>query len=134
LTEQTPKIVSLNPVVLPDNRRVMFELVVKGLPNIFSNVDFMMPDFTPPAPSPPPKPAPDAPSPYPNVELSILNQDKQPVAGLFIVEHKEEYTSLTLHLRAVPDITQEYTARAEMTHQGQTIDMVEIPFRLNQVN
>lgn len=115
----------------------MMELVVEDLPTTFSNVAFMMPDapdrpdLSGGPPPRPPKPDPEAPSPYPNIELSILNSQRQQVATLFIVEHKESYTSLTLHLHA-PDVSEQYTARAEMTHQNKTIDVVEVPFTLHQ--
>ncbi len=132
--KKLPKIASLNPVVLPDNRRVILEMVVEDLPAASANIVFMMPDLSDnPSPAKPPKPDPDAPSPYPDVELSILNSRRRQVATLFIVEHKEQYTSLTLHLRA-PDISGQYTARAEITHQGKTLDVVETPFALNQVS
>ncbi|MFC1976551.1 hypothetical protein ACFLXQ_09145 [Chloroflexota bacterium] len=124
-----PKITSLHPIVLADNRRVTFEMVVDNLPAMSSNVFFTMPDI-PDTPPTPPKPDPDAPSPYPNIELSILNNQRQQVASLFIVEHKEKHTSLTLHLSA-PDPQEQYTARAEITHQDQTLDVVEMPFNLN---
>jgi hypothetical protein len=129
-----PKITSLQPMVLADNRRVTFEMVVDNLPDMSPHVFFTMPDMsgmpdmsnTPPTP---PKSDPDT-SPYPDIELSILDNQRQPVANLFIVEHKERRTSLTLHLPA-PDSQEQYTARAEITHQEQTLDVVEVPFRLN---
>lgn len=137
MTEKRPRITALNPVAFTDNRRVMMELVVEDLPTTFSNVAFMMPDasgrpdLSGGPPPRPPKPDPEAPSPYPNIELSILNSQRQQVATLFIVEHKEPYTSLTLHLHA-PNVGEQYTARAEMTHQNETIDLVEVPFTLHQ--
>ena len=124
-----PKITSLQPVVLADNYRVTFEMVVDNLPAMSPNVFFTMPDM-PDTPPTPPKPDPDAPSPYPDIELSILNNQRQQVASLFIVEHKEKHTSLTLHL-PTPDPQEQYTARAEITHQDQTLDGVEVPFKLN---
>jgi len=133
VTDQTPKITSLNPIVLADNRRVMMEMVVDNSPTLFSTVAFMMPDLSDTPPEKPPKPDPDAPSPYPNVELSILNSQGQEMASLFIVEHKEKQTSLTLHLRK-PDVSEQYTARAQMTYQDEIIDLVEVPFKLNQTN
>jgi hypothetical protein len=111
----------------------MLELVVEDLPTVFSNVAFTMPDLSPNPPQKPPRPDPDAPSPYPNVELSILDSRRRQVASLFIVEHKEKQTALTLHLRS-PDILEQYTARAEMTHLDQTLDVREIPFNLNQAS
>jgi hypothetical protein len=131
--EKTPKIASFNPVVLQDNRRVTLEMVVDNLPTVFSNVAFSMPDLSENGPAAPPKPDTSAPSPFPDVELSILNSGRQQIASLLIVEHKEQRTALTLHLRQ-PDLTEQYTARAEMTYQDKTLDVVEVPFRLNQAN
>ena len=106
-------------------------MVVENLPATVSNVMFTMLEQSDPPPTSPPKPDPDAPSPYPNIELSILNRRRQQVATLFIVEHKEKHTSLTLHIPS-PDSQEQYTARAEMTHQDQILDVVEIPFTLSQ--
>jgi hypothetical protein len=125
MTNTQPQISALKPIVLDDNRRVTFNLTVKGLPATISNVMFEMPD----AQSAANKPDPNAPSPYPNVELSILNSGRRQVAALFIIEHKEEHTALTLHLQT-PD-EEHYIARAEMTYQGQVIDVAEVPFNLN---
>jgi len=133
VTQKKPKIVSLNPIVLGDNRRVMLEMVVEDLPTIFSNVVFAMPDLSPNPPTKPPKPDPDAPSPYPNIELSILNSQRHQIASLFIVENKEKHTSLTLHLRS-SDIKEQYTARAEMTYLDKILDVVEVPFTLNRID
>lgn len=133
MTETKPKIVSLQPIVLKDNRRVTMKMVVENLPAIFSNVMFMMPDPSDTAPARPPKPDPDAPSPYPNVELSVLNSRREEIASLYIVEHKEKHTSLTLHIPS-PDEKEQYTARAEMTYQDQTLDVVEVSFSFNQAD
>jgi hypothetical protein len=132
MTQTKPAIASLQPVVLPDNRRVTLEMVVENLPALFANVAFTMPDMLDAPPAKPSKPPADAPSPYPNVELSILNSRRQQVANLFIVEHKERFTSLTMHLRE-PDMHEQYTARAEMTYQDQIIDVVEVPFTLHRI-
>lgn len=132
MTDQTPHIVAFKPIVLAGQRRVSLEMVVENLPTTSSNVMLMMPDMLESGPSAPPKPDPDAPSPYPNIELSILNSQRQQVARLFIVEHKEPRTALTLHLRT-PDLEESYTARAEMSHEGQILDVVEVPFTLDQI-
>lgn len=133
MTDKQPKINSLKPVVLADNRRVILEMVVEGLANPASNNMLLMPDLPGEPVAGPPKPDPNAPRPYPNVELSILNSRRQQVASLFIVEHKESHTDLTLHL-SQPEPQEQYTARAEMTYNEEIIDVVETPFRLNQVN
>lgn len=131
MTQKTPKITLLNPIVYNDNRRVMLEMDVEHLPTLFSNVSLMMPDLSQTAPAQPPKPDPNAPSPYPNIELAILDSQNREVASLLIIEHKEPHTSLTLHLRA-PNSDEQYTAKAEMSYQDQVIDVVEVPFNLNQ--
>lgn len=133
MSAQKPRIASLNPVVLEDNRRVTLELVVEGLPTTAANVALMMPGMLDAPPGRPAKPAANAPSPYPHLELSILNSRRQQIATLFIVEHKESFTTLTIHLRS-PDPQEQYTARAEMTYQDEIIDVLETPFSLHQVN
>jgi hypothetical protein len=132
MTERRPRIASLQPVVLKDNRRVTLEMVVEDLPHTISNV-MLRPDLSDSPPTRPPKPDPNAPSPYPNIELSILNSHRQQIADLFIVEHKEKHTALTLHLPSL-DVQGQYIARAEMIHNDETLDVVEVPFTLNQVN
>lgn len=129
-SDSKPKIASLQPVVLADKRRVTLEMVVENLPASTSNIMFTMPDMADAPPTQPPKPDPNAPSPYPDIELSILNSQRRQIASLFIVEHKEKQTSLTLHLSA-PDSNEQYTARAEMIHEDETLDVVEVPFRLD---
>lgn len=143
MTQNLPKITALNPVVLPDNRRVIMEMVIENLPNAGAGSSCAVNFFdAPPAPegtfelNTPPAGGgngntPPAPSEYPDVELSILNGRRQEVAGLLIVEHKEAVTSLTLHLRAAPNPAETYTARAQMTLNQQSIATVETPFELN---
>jgi len=133
VTEPLPKITQLNPIVMPDNRRVMLEMVVDNLPTVFSNVAFSMPAMLDQPPTAPPKPDPDALSPYPDIVLSILNSQGREVASLLIVEHKEQYTSLTLHLRPA-DPVEQYIARAEMTYQDNPLDQVDVPFTLNRTS
>ncbi len=125
-----PKISRLQLTVLPDNRRVTFEIEVAGLPTLpttFSNV-MLMPDILPPQ-----KPGPAAASPYPDIELSILNSRRQQIVSMIVVEHNETRASLTLHLPAA-DPQEQYTARAEMSYRDEIIDVVETPFNLHQTN
>lgn len=141
MTQNLPKITALNPVVLPDNRRVIMEMVIENLPNSGAGGSCSVNFFdTPPAPgstfalNTPPSAGNNtdpAPSEYPDVELSILNGRRQEVASLLIVEHKEAVTSLTLHFRATPNPAEIYTARAQMTLNQQSIATVETPFELN---
>ena len=132
MSQNKPKISSLQPLVLPDNRRVTFDLAVTGLPTTSSNV-LLMPDVFEGGSGRPPKPDSTAASPYPDIELSVLNGQRQQIASLYIVEHKETYTSLTLHL-PVADPQEQYTARAEMTYLDEIIDIIEVPFNLGQTN
>jgi hypothetical protein len=130
MSDNRPKISSLQPIVLPDHRRVTLEMEVIGLPTTFSNV-MLMPDVWLGDSTPPQKPDPTAASPYPDIELSILNGRRQQLVSLYVVEHKETYTSLTLHLPVV-DLQDQYTARAEMSYRDEIIDVVEVPFSLDQ--
>jgi hypothetical protein len=127
-----PTIASLQPVVLPDNRRVTMELVVENLPDTFANIMFMPDKFDQPLDKPT-RPDPNTPSPYPNLELSILDGHRQQIATLFIVEHKEQHLSQTMHLRE-PDAQEQYIARAEMIYQDEIIDVIETPFGLYQAD
>lgn len=131
MTEKIPRIASLKPIVLAGQSRVSLEMVVENLPTTAANVMLMMPDMLDEGPPRPPKPDPDAPPPYPNIELSILNNQRRQIASLFIVEHKEPRTALTLHIPA-PNVAEQYTARAEMSHNGQVLDVVEVPFSLDR--
>ena len=131
MADKTPMIATLQPIVLGDNRRVSMEMTIEHLPTTFSNVMLTMPEMLSEPPTRPPKPNPQEASPYPDIELSILNSQRQQVATLFIVEHKEPYTALTLHIPR-PDPTEQYTARAEMTYDNKILDVVEVPFQLNR--
>ena len=144
MKENPPKITSLKPVVLPDNRRVTMELVVDNLPSVGGKPFGINLYDTPPASRLPltedefSDAKPDPPSgrhenQYPDIELSIFNCDQQEVASLLIVEHKEPFTSLTLHLRS-PQANERYTARAEMTYNDETLEIVEVPFTLEAAN
>lgn len=131
MTTQKPKIASLAPVVLPDQRRVMIELVVENLPTISANVTLSMPGETAVPADPVGPPVSSLPI-YPNVELTIINGQGRAVASTFIVEHRQEVVQLTLHLRQ-PDVNDRYIARAELTYQEAKLDEVEIPFTLAEV-
>jgi len=144
MSDKKFRISLLQPAVLPDNRRITLEMTVEGLPAPFggdfagcginraANVSFFPEMSNEPGPPPTP-PAPDEAEQYPNIELSILNSRRQQMVNLFIIEHKEQNTALTLHLPA-PNPQEQYTARAEMSFADEIIDVVETPFILNQVN
>jgi hypothetical protein len=135
-TTTPPKISLLNPIVLPDNRRVTMEMVVENLPGLSGGASNMVSFFDTPPESAAFGPSCGTPSagaaegPYPNVVLSILNGEGREVASLLIVEHKEARTALTLHLRA-PNPQENYTARAEMTLDDEVLEVIDVPFTLN---
>jgi hypothetical protein len=130
------RIESLIPKPLPDLRRVSFTLRVSGLPAYGPEAGshtiqfFDMPnreqgDEAEPATFGDER----SPSPFPDVELNILDRQGNEVASTYIVEHKEANLDFTLHLRdAQPDTT--YIARARMTLNGETIQVIETPFDL----
>jgi len=152
------RIESLTPQPLPDLRRVTLNLRVAGLPPygpgaVFGvsslsdadpadqaakeqpapNVDFFLDDSPPTelpeAGDPVPADRTRPPSPYPDVALSILDQNGNEVAGTFIVEHKEPDLDFTLHLRAYePGAT--YVAQAEMSLNDEIVQIVQVPFEL----
>lgn len=118
-----PTITQLKPIVHSDKRRISMDMHVDNLPSAAGGITLTMPGDDPKPPA--------SEVPYPDITLSILDDTGQVVATLFIVEHKEAHTSLTLHLRAEPDFNITYTARAEMTYQQDTLQTVEVPFTLN---
>jgi hypothetical protein len=126
VTTRIPRITSLKPVVLPDLKRVMMEMIVEDLPPVTSTIALELP-----GPANSARSSVSSLPPYPNIELSVLNSQGQTVATTLIVEHQEAYTNLTLHLRR-PDIKEKYTARAELTYQDETLQLIEAPFTLDQ--
>ena len=129
MTTPKPKIASLTPVVLPDQRRVMLELVVENLPTITTNVTLNIPGEAGSTDQPTEHPLPGANDP--NVDVTIINSQGRTVASTFIVEHREEAVQLTLHLRQ-PDLNDRYIARAEVTYQEDVLDVVETSFTLTE--
>ena len=129
MSTHIPKITSLRPIVSDDQKRVSLEMHVANLPDLLSNI-MLMDESYDPSQGPPPKRDPSAPSPFPNVELALLDADRKVLADLLIVEHKEEYTALTLHIRT-PNPTPTCFARAEMSHNNEVFDVVEVAFNLS---
>ena len=134
MTNQRPQFVSLTPVVLSPER-VSLYLKTTNFPSR-SNVvlDFDLEGTAVLRPKPDAQKLQDLEetilhSPYPNVALSILDEVHNEVAQVFIVEHKEEDISLTLHIRR-PQPGKTYIARAEMIYQQQLIQTLTVPFKL----
>ncbi len=65
----------------------------------------------------------------PNVRLSCLDSAGNEVAEMLLVEWRDPYISLTLHLRqGVPEA--QYTLLAEIARDEQLLDGQEYPFQL----
>ncbi|RME77206.1 MAG: hypothetical protein D6784_04105 [Chloroflexi bacterium] len=135
MTAQKYRILSLKPIVLDDNRRTLLELAVDGLPQTggggFCGINGGDSAAVMFFPEPETAVSPPANEDYPDVELSILNSQREPVASMFIVQHREAVISMTLHIpRPNPD--EQYIARAELIQADEIIDVVEAPFSLHR--
>ena len=150
------RIESLTPQPLPELRRVSLMLRVSGLPayDPGANVHLQFPDMPQPAeggdldaqpgpnvtlfpegassPEDQPSAGDERPlSPYPDVTLSIFDQDGNEVVTSFIIEHKEPELDFTLHLPAAePGAI--YIAYAELTMNDEVIQTVQVPFELKE--
>lgn len=148
------RIESLTPQPFPDLRRVSLILRVSGLPaygagsNVINFLDMPQPEeedqegkpagwpATPdvdllaePLPANEPPAGHRPPSSFPNLTLSILDQQGNEIASTYVVEHKEPELDFTLHLRTFePGDT--YIACAEMTMNNEVIQVVQVPFEL----
>lgn len=65
----------------------------------------------------------------PNVRLLCLDADGQEAAEMLLVEWREPYISLTMHLKQ-PHPGADYVMRAELGRDGQLLDTSEFPFTL----
>jgi hypothetical protein len=69
-------------------------------------------------------------STYPNLELTLLNPAGKPVATMFIIEAREPYQSLTLHLRQPPEAGEQYRLQIELSRDGDMLDKRQLDFEL----
>jgi hypothetical protein len=132
VTMTTPQLITLEPVVLTNNR-ISLNLVTKFPPQ--SNVALLNFEFDDTPPQQKSTPAPldldeaIRTSPYPNVELRILDEEHHEVASLFIVEHRDPNLSLMLHLRQ-PQPGKQYLAQADLIYQQKLLQTLTVPFGL----
>jgi hypothetical protein len=120
------RIESLTPQPQSDGRRVTLVLRVSGLPAYGPGGSSHFFNFRNSSEAGPPKPE-RRPSPFPDITLSILDQHGHEMAATYIVEHKEPELDFTLHVPIMePD--SKFIARAEMTKNGEVIQVVEVPF------
>jgi hypothetical protein len=69
-------------------------------------------------------------STHPNLALTLLDPDGTVVSTLFIVEARQPYQSLTLHLRQPPRAGEPYRLEIELSRDGQVLDARPVPFTL----
>ncbi|MGE5603981.1 MAG: hypothetical protein ACM30E_13100 [Nitrososphaerales archaeon] len=67
---------------------------------------------------------------YPNLELILAGPTGQVINSMFMVEVRETYQSLTLHLRRPPEPTRSYRLTIELTRDEQLLDTRELDFDL----
>lgn len=130
-----PEFVSLTPIAV-DSRRITLRLRTTNFPEV-SNIKLdLNPDSSrlnsPDSLKPDPAQA-YLETPYPNVELSLLDQQNNPVAEVIVIEHQEETLELTLHLRnSQPD--QPYIAQAVMSRGPEVLQTIQTPFTLKSAH
>lgn len=66
---------------------------------------------------------------WPHVRLCCLDAEGHEVAEMLLVEWREPYISLTMHLRH-PQPGADYVMRAEVARDGELLDVQEYPFKL----
>jgi hypothetical protein len=69
-------------------------------------------------------------STYPDLSLTLLCPDGDTVSTMFIVEAREPYQSLTLHLRQPPRSGETYRLEIELSRGGDVLDTSLLSFPL----
>jgi hypothetical protein len=69
-------------------------------------------------------------SAYPDLALTLLDPDGIVVATMFVVEAREPYQSLTLHLRRPPRPEEPYRLEIELSRDGDVLDTRILSFAL----
>ena len=69
-------------------------------------------------------------SAFPNLGLSLYDPANQLVSQMFLVEIRQPYQSLTLHLRQDPQEGGQYRLEIELVRDDQTLDTRAIKFDL----
>ncbi len=67
---------------------------------------------------------------YPNLELTITDERGQTVSSMFMVEVRETYQSVTMHLRREPEAGKTYNLALELTRDEALLDARSLPFVL----
>ena len=67
---------------------------------------------------------------HPNLELKIMDESGQVVSSMFMVEVRDTYQSVTLHLRREPEAGKTYHLGLELTRDEALLDTHTLPFVL----
>ncbi len=67
---------------------------------------------------------------FPNLELILFDPGGDAINSMYMVEVRETYQSLTLHLRQPPQPEQRYHLTVELTRDEQVLDTRELDFDL----
>jgi hypothetical protein len=67
---------------------------------------------------------------FPNLELLLTDPDGDLVSDMFMVEMRETYQSLTLHLRQPPQPGKRYRLTLELSRDEQVLDRRELDMDL----
>lgn len=67
---------------------------------------------------------------HPNLTLTVRDPDGAVVCTMFMVEIREPYQSVTLHLRQPPRAGERYELMIELERDEQTLDARTVPFDL----
>jgi hypothetical protein len=69
-------------------------------------------------------------SAFPDLAFTLLDPEGNPVSTMFVVEAREVYQSLTLHLRRPPLPDEAYRLVIELTRDGNLLDTRSLNFPL----
>lgn len=67
---------------------------------------------------------------FPNLELTLTDAEKRVVSSMFVVEMREAYQSLTLHLREEPHPGERYHLTIVLSRNEEVLDTQELNFDL----
>jgi hypothetical protein len=67
---------------------------------------------------------------FPNLAITVIGPDEAVVATMFMVEIRDPYQSVTLHLRQVPRPGEKYALELELSREEVALDTRRLEFGL----
>jgi len=67
---------------------------------------------------------------FPNLALTVLGPDEAVIATMFMIEIRDPYQSVTLHLRQAPRPGEKYALELELSRDEATLDTRRLEFDL----